>query len=51
MTEQKPVTVLNKFFGRKPGQSLQEFGQEIKTLTDEDKAQLVEGITNGTLTY
>lgn len=45
------VNELNKFFGRKPGQSLSEFGQELKELTLDDKVQLVGGIVDGTLTY
>lgn len=42
---------INGFFGRRPGQNIQEFSQELKQLTDEDKAQLHAGIMNGTLTY
>lgn len=29
---------VNEFFGRKPGQSLQEFQQELKALSPEDRA-------------
>lgn len=35
------TTILMKFFGRKPGQSLSEFNAEIKALTPEDKEELV----------
>lgn len=31
-----------EFFGAKPGASLQEFAAEIRALTPEDKAQLIE---------
>lgn len=36
----KFVTLMSKFFGRKPGQSLAEFSAELKELTDEDKEEL-----------
>lgn len=45
------ATTASKFFGRHAGQSLGEFGAELKELTDEDVAQLHAGIDNGTLTY
>ena len=38
-------------FFRLPGESLTKFGTEWKALTDEDKADLKQGIGNGTLTY
>lgn len=41
----------NKFFGRREGQSLQDFGNEIKDLTELDRAQLFQGIKDGTLNY
>lgn len=40
-----------KYMGKKPGQNLTDVSAEMKELTDEDVAQLVEGIENGTLTY
>lgn len=43
------VSELSKFFGRQPGQSLAEFGKELKALTIDDKVQLVGGIVDGTL--
>ena len=45
------ATAASRFFGRKDGQSLGDFGAEVKALTDEDVAQLHGGIANGTLTY
>jgi hypothetical protein len=47
----KIVSVLAKYFGRKPGQSLTEFGGEVKALTNADKEQMLAGFCNGTLTY
>lgn len=41
-----------KFFGRKPGQSLSDFKkEEWDKLTDQDKADLAQGIGDGTFTY
>lgn len=53
MTEGKStgVAAAAKYFGKKPGQSLSEFATEWNELTDDDKAQLVAGINNGSLTY
>lgn len=45
------VSELNKYFGRKPGQSLTDFGAELKELTLNDKVQLVGGIVDGTFNY
>lgn len=45
------VSELNKYFGRKPGQSLTDFGAELKDLTLNDKVQLVGGIVDGTFNY
>lgn len=41
------MTEVMRFFGMKAG----EFRAEWAKLTDTDKAQLKEGVTNGTLTY
>lgn len=51
--DKKPsaVKVLNGYFGKKAGQSLKDFAAEIADLTDVDKDQLVEGISNGSYTY
>ena len=38
-------------FFRKEGETLSQFAAEWKALPEEDKAQLREGIGNGTLTY
>lgn len=53
MEEKKKGTasVLKAYFGYSEGQDLAAFAVEMKALTDEDKAQLVEGIENGTFTY
>lgn len=56
-TEKSPRARLtglaNKFFGRKEGQSLMEFGAELKTLSDKDCEDLLKGLegSNPTLTY
>lgn len=36
------VMACNKFFGRKEGQTLQDFNQELKALTPKDRADLTE---------
>jgi hypothetical protein len=50
---QRLIALANKYFGKKDGQSLTEFGAELKELTDEDCVQLVSGLegANPTLTY
>lgn len=40
-THKSDVALLKEFFGSKPGQTLTEFGAELKALTPEDKAELV----------
>lgn len=35
------AAIISKFFGRKPGQSLQEHLREIQALSVEEKAELV----------
>lgn len=45
------VTLCSKFFGRLSGQSLGEFGNELKALTDKDKQELVKGFCDGSLNY
>jgi hypothetical protein len=45
MAEQKEftaVSAIRQFFGLKPGETLQEFMQELKALTPEDKKELAE---------
>lgn len=37
------VTACMEFFGRKDGQGLQDFANEVKKLTDEDKAEIYAG--------
>jgi hypothetical protein len=56
MTEQKParsriIAPLKKMMGLKEGQSLQEFGSELKQLTDQDCEDLAKGLEDGTLNY
>jgi hypothetical protein len=53
MPEEKKTGIagIYKFFGPRAGQSIKDFSDEYKELTDEDKAQLREGIDNGSLTY
>lgn len=36
------IMACREFFGNKPGQSLQEFAAEIRALTAEDRAELIE---------
>jgi len=36
----KPISALQKFFGRKQGQTLKEFAAEVKELTPEEKYEL-----------
>lgn len=38
----KPIAILMKFFGRKPGQTLAQFGAEVKKLSSNEKEELVE---------
>jgi hypothetical protein len=45
------VAKIVKFFGKKPGQSLSEFAAEYKELTETDKQQLFDGISDGSLNY
>lgn len=45
------ATVIKGYFGYKEGQKAAEFVKEIQQLTPEDKAQLSEGIENGSLDY
>jgi len=45
------ISELSKYFGRHPGESLADFGKELKALTLDDKVQLVGGIVDGTLNY
>lgn len=44
-------TIAARYFGKLPGQSLMEFGTELRALTDKDVSQLREGIENGSETY
>lgn len=50
MTDQKPKSnalVIKEFFGLSATEAI----AALKTLTDEDKQQLGDGIRNGSLTY
>ena len=51
--EKKPYSVktLMEYFGRRPGENIKAFAEELKGLSDEEKIQLTQGIENGTLTY
>lgn len=54
MADEKPMTnakAINGFFGKRPGETLAEFMDEMKALTPADKDQLGDGIRNGSLTY
>lgn len=52
MTEPRVgVSLLMKFFGRLPGQTLADFAAEARQLTDADFTEIKAGIENGSLTY
>jgi hypothetical protein len=42
LKEMTPVQVLRTYFGTKPGQSISDFARELKELSAEEKAELVE---------
>lgn len=45
------ISHLKKFFGTKDGQTLQQFADEVRCLSDEEFEQIRDGIVSGTLTY
>lgn len=45
------MLTIKEFFGTREGETLQDFAKEIRALSDQDKAQLAEGIRNETFTY
>ncbi len=45
------IKMIKEFFELLPGQKMTGFAMEYRALTTEDKVQLAEGISNGTLTY
>lgn len=45
------LVLIKDYFGYREGTGAGEFLKELKALSPEDKAQLAEGIRNGTLTY
>lgn len=57
MAENTPIKVVKEFFGMNLAQMKDEWIQKDlpadspKRLTEMDKAQLIEGIANGSLTY
>jgi len=56
MTEEAPkkpgtTKILKEYFGMRPGTKLADFAAELKELSDEEKEQLAEGISNGSLNY
>jgi hypothetical protein len=54
MEEQKSMgnaKLFKAFFGYRDGDRLQDFAQELKQLTDEEKAQIVQGIEDRSMTY
>lgn len=53
MTDEKRTfaKLFQIYFGRKPGQTLGEFGAEINELSMEEKVQIADGIEDGTLNY
>lgn len=51
--DKKPsnLKIIKEFFGFKEGQTMTQFGNEYKELSDEDKEQLARGIEDETLDY
>jgi hypothetical protein len=45
------IKVVMDYFGRKPGQTLKDWTEEWKALSEESREQIKEGIGNGTLSY
>lgn len=45
------VTMIKKYFFSEENIPAREFMEQYKALTDEDKAELAEGIRNSSLTY
>jgi hypothetical protein len=45
------MKTVKDYFGIKPGTTLKDFTNEWSALTDEDKAQIKDGLSNETLTY
>lgn len=45
------IKAIKEFFGMRPGDTLKSFTEEWKALTDKDKAEIKEGIGNGSMTY
>lgn len=45
------VGLAMKYFGKKDGQTLSQFRDEWNSITDENKAQLVSGLSDGSLSY
>jgi len=39
------TTAINRYFGRKEGQTLPQFAQELKVLTEKDRMELAEMLT------
>ena len=45
------IKAIKEFFGMRPGDTLKSFTEEWKSLSDEDKAQIKQGLSDGTFTY
>ena len=45
------VKQVQELFGRLPGQSLTDFAAELKSLTEQDRIDLANGMSDGTLSY
>lgn len=50
-TKRTFTKTLLDYFGKKPGQTIGDFGQELKELSDEEKTQLCDGIEDGSFDY
>lgn len=48
---QATIKQVSDFFGKLPGQTLKDFSAEWSALSEVEKAQIREGLGNGTLTY
>ena len=51
MTGRSGISTLKKFFDLMPGQTLRDFANEVKELSDDEFETLKAGIEDGSLTY
>jgi hypothetical protein len=51
MAGKSGISLAMAFFGKKEGQGIKDFKDEWDAISDEGKAQLTAGLSDGTLTY